>query len=194
MLLISSSITIICVMISSTYEQVVLKTPDHQSNIMPSVCNTFDSRAPCQCKGILTIAKVMGESGKDVVVEFPEYVCEHKDDELRKAKGIIPQGHTCEQLTTKKILFRDQANQPIRVQIRYRGGCELRCVNDNCASPHIIGKDKKTKNFVAESENEKAMKTVRKRVEKLRNELMVGDICKIYSGVWKSFCRRIISQ
>ena len=42
------------------------------------------------------------------------------------------QGYTCAQLTESRWLYKDTSGNPIELQIKYQGGCELRCVNPKC--------------------------------------------------------------
>ena len=166
-------------------------TKEDTLNAKQSICNVFDINAPCQCMEMLTMQRVREEGGKHVVIEFPEYVCKHKENERRKYHGVTPRGFTCAQLIAKKTLFRDQNEQPIQVQIRYKAGCELRCTADECPH-HAVPKN--TKNEAVEKENEEKITSVKKRVNRMRKELMLSDFCKIYKGVWQSFCKMIVNQ
>ena len=42
------------------------------------------------------------------------------------------QGYTCAQLTESRWLYKDTSGNPIELQIKYQGGCELRCLNPKC--------------------------------------------------------------
>ena len=37
-------------------------------------------------------------------------------------------------MKTRRTLYRDEYEQPIELEIRYRAGCELRCINTGCAA------------------------------------------------------------
>ena len=72
------------------------------------------------------------QDGRVVVIEFPEYLCENIENERRREHGEISDGFACLQLSSKRTIYRDQEDEPCRISVRYRAGCELRCVNDNC--------------------------------------------------------------
>ena len=216
----------ICVMTSSTHAQMVMEKPEDRSpssytntssgpisenhdekkkpekieKIFPmmlaSICNVFDTRAPCQCKEILTNQIATEDGGKKVILEFPEYVCDIKENERREREGKIPQHHGCEQLTAKKMLFRDQEDEPIEIRISYRAGCELRCYSDNC-DDHLITNGESVKassagkvETVVGNLTSLLVKIYR---EKSERKLGVSDFCLAYSGLSKSFCEKIVN-
>ena len=82
-------------------------------------------------------------------MEFPEYKCNNKDNKERKNGGLIAPGYTCEQLHSRRTLYRDEDDEPIRAQIRYKAGCELRCVDKDCNKRTNL-KMKKTRTDVHE--------------------------------------------
>ena len=141
-------------------------TDEEILNMMPTVCDGSDTLAPCQCKEIRTNVEVVEDGGKRVMVEFPEYVCDQKENKRRAIEGLLPHADICEQLGAKRTLFRDADDQPIRVEIEYRAGCELRCVSDEC--------DEKVTNESIENQNKQVMKAVKRQVEKLRKELKLS--------------------
>ena len=53
-----------------------------------------------------------------MVIEYLEFVCQDKENERRKREGRISKEYSCHQLTGIKTSYRDQKDQPIRVQIR----------------------------------------------------------------------------
>ena len=55
-----------------------------------------------------------------------------KDNNKSITEGRVLDGYRCEQLMAYRTLYRDAQNQPIQVKIKYRAGCELRCVNEYC--------------------------------------------------------------
>ena len=55
-----------------------------------------------------------------------------RENEKRKDVGRIPTGYSCAQLKTRRTLYRDEYNQPIELEIKFRTGCELRCLNTYC--------------------------------------------------------------
>ena len=96
-------------------------------------CNRRDKFAPCACKEILTNTEVHDEKTHRIIkVEFPEYTCDIKENNDRRSKGMIANGYACEQLRTRRILYRDVNDDPIKVQVSYEAGCELRCINQDC--------------------------------------------------------------
>ena len=66
------------------------------------------------------------------IIEFPEYKCNKKQNSQRKRAGLIVPGFKCWQLTAHRTLYRDQEKNPIKVEIKYLAGCELRCIDRDC--------------------------------------------------------------
>ena len=96
------------------------------------VCDNTDEYAPCVCKEYTTSTIIRQDDGSHFTVEFPEYACNKIENKKRKKQGFIAPGYKCEQLMAHRILYRDQLDNPIKVHITYKGGCEIRCVNQNC--------------------------------------------------------------
>ena len=74
----------------------------------------------------------VGYEGQKYFVEFPEYKCNDDLNQKRKDQGVIAAGYTCQQLKSKRTLYRDHEGRPIKSVVSYKAGCELRCVNKNC--------------------------------------------------------------
>ena len=98
---------------------------------LEKTCNQIDSFAPCACREQLTNARMV-KDGVGILVEFPEYVCDNRENDRRSDAGRIAPGYSCSQLKTKMTLYRDEYNQPIELEVKYRAGCEMRCYNQNC--------------------------------------------------------------
>ena len=85
-------------------------------------CNIYDKFAPCACQEEMTNAQVH-TGGKIVTLEYPEFKCNVKVNEKRKAEGKITAGYQCQQLKSKMTLYRDVYQNPIEIDIRYSAGC-----------------------------------------------------------------------
>ena len=100
------------------------------------ICSMTTGRfLPCACRPKLTTTKIHAD-GKVVRVQFPEFLCDEATNRKRKRDGFIAEQYKCIQLTGRRILYTDIWNRPIEEEIRYRDGCELRCVNKFCHGPY----------------------------------------------------------
>ena len=117
---------------TSQEERIVRQQVQSQSlKSLEKTCDQFDWLAPCACREQLTNARMV-KDGVEILVEFPEYVCDNRENNRRSDAGRIPPGFSCSQLKTKMTLYRDQYEQPIEVEVNFKAGCEMRCFNDNC--------------------------------------------------------------
>ena len=103
-----------------------------------SLCSEDDEHAPCACKVIITNMFVR-QQGKMINVEFPEAVCAIEENRVREANGKIPAQYSCTQMKSQQTLFRDANDDPIKLSVRYRTGCELRCTSIRCLKERCHG-------------------------------------------------------
>ena len=115
---------------TSQKERMVQVQTQHLRSLKKT-CDQFDWFAPCACREQLTNVRMVKE-GVEILVEFPEYVCDNRENDRRSDAGRIPPGFSCAQLKTQMTLYRDQYEQPIELEVNYKAGCEMRCYNDNC--------------------------------------------------------------
>ena len=94
-------------------------------------CNEKDDRAPCAWKVHITNL-LIHHHGRLVNVEFTESICNTTINTQHDREGKIPPPYKCVQLISKKTLYRDIADEPIRIPITYKAGCELRCASSRC--------------------------------------------------------------
>ena len=93
-------------------------------NVSP--CNRRDRNAPCACRIVLVDTKIVRQ-GKEVDLEYPEAVCDTKENKRRLERGRIASMYKCTQLTSTTILYRDAKDEPIQEEeVSYNAGCELR--------------------------------------------------------------------
>ena len=60
-------------------------------------------------------------------LEYPEAVCDTKENKRRLERGRIASMYKCTQLTSTTILYRDSKDEPIEEEeVSYNAGCELR--------------------------------------------------------------------
>ena len=63
-------------------------------------------------------------------MEFPESVCDIRENWIREQKGWISPMYACTQLKSTITLYRDASDRPIEENIHYDAGCELRHKTD----------------------------------------------------------------
>ena len=68
---------------------------------------------------------------KQVFVSFLEYECK---SEVPIYDGF--EGFRCAQLTDRKTLYRDVFKKHVQVEVTFKDGCELRCLNKRCVGVH----------------------------------------------------------
>ena len=95
------------------------------------MCSNIGPFTPCACNPVLTTTEIY-TGGQLVKVDFPEFKCEKKMNEKRKKEGRISPGYKCTQLISSRTLYEDERGRPIEAEIRYKAGCELRCINIHC--------------------------------------------------------------
>ena len=94
-------------------------------NLQSSLCDQRDNHAPCLCRIVLT-NNVIHRRGREITLEYPEAVCDARENAIREKMGIIAPRYHCAQLASLVTLYRDAENNPIQEDIKYHAGCELR--------------------------------------------------------------------
>ena len=105
-------------------------------------------------------------------------------------KGLVPAGYTCQQLQIERTLYRDIEDEPIKAAVRYRSGCEIRCVNEDCHGPDVGEKEEQRKMVVGPGARKSV---VLNNVEKVllersfelqrkmsQNRMNIRHICRLY--------------
>ena len=116
-------------------------------------CDRFNEFTPCACRIVITNKKIR-QSGKTILLEFVEAKCVKEENERRKKEGYFGENFECAQLTDHRTIYRDQEDNPVKVDVKRWSGCELRCINRGCRHPSTISdltqgesNDHKTKEF-----------------------------------------------
>lgn len=142
---------------------------------MEKMCNKAGHYTPCACAPTLTTTEVHME-GKIIIVNFPEFECQQSINDKRKLKGRIPVDYKCAQLTMKRTLYRDERGAPIEVDITFKAGCELRCINANCGGSRITNTPIASIG-TSRDENVRNVKTTRKPRQQMKKHCSIhGDL------------------
>lgn len=103
-----------------------------------SVCENDNPFSPCRCQTLMTQQAVPIQDGsggtKHVFIEYEEYAC-HKSVDMDK---VVNNRFRCTQLEDLKTVSKDIDENPVRVSIKYKAGCELRCLDKNCAKYNVV--------------------------------------------------------
>ena len=83
------------------------------------------------------LSLLSGVSSGESIIEFPEGICDKKENKRRKEEGVIGPKYFCFQLRKKMAIYRDVENNNIEVVVKHRAGCELRCLEKKCKEGNL---------------------------------------------------------
>ena len=86
-------------------------------------------------KVILHITGVtLPHGGKNVAVQFSEKECVKRINKRRALSGEISPNFFCFQLRETTTVYRDIDDSPVKIKVKRKTGCELRCVDKGCGT------------------------------------------------------------